>query len=319
MKTVSRRDLLKTSIMVPAGVAAAQGLGPMGPALQALGMNQNHCPSRAAREASIPRRGTRASAPRFRLALPLRQCRRSRQGLRFRQMAGPATSRRPETFFLPARWPSTMATGSRSICPTTGPSSCRSRTIPRLPARDFTRWAGPIPATSVGWYRRVFELPAEDAGKRITIEFDGSYRETMVVLQRFLHRPPQRRIRSVQLRRDRLRQSRRQKRPAGARGCDPERWLVLRGRRHLPPRLAGQDQPGAREAVGHVRDCGGAARQRRLSPSAPKWRTTARPRRTHASSPLFSILPARRSAKLPRLCHRFRYGEASKPTSSRLW
>jgi len=41
------------------------------------------------------------------------------------------------------------------------------------------------PATSVGWYRRVFEIPAEDAGKRITIEFDGAYRETMVVFNGF--------------------------------------------------------------------------------------------------------------------------------------
>ena len=38
------------------------------------------------------------------------------------------------------------------------------------------------PETSVGWYRRVFELPEADAGKRISLEFDGAYRETMVVL-----------------------------------------------------------------------------------------------------------------------------------------
>ena len=37
------------------------------------------------------------------------------------------------------------------------------------------------PETSVGWYRRVFELPASDAGRRISIEFDGAYRDTMVV------------------------------------------------------------------------------------------------------------------------------------------
>jgi beta-galactosidase len=37
------------------------------------------------------------------------------------------------------------------------------------------------PETSVGWYRRVFDVPAADAGRRITIEFDGSYRDTMVV------------------------------------------------------------------------------------------------------------------------------------------
>ena len=37
----------------------------------------------------------------------------------------------------------------------------------------------------MGWYRRVFELPAEDAGKRLTLEFDGAYRETMVVFNNF--------------------------------------------------------------------------------------------------------------------------------------
>ncbi|HTS62966.1 MAG TPA: beta-galactosidase GalA [Candidatus Acidoferrales bacterium] len=37
------------------------------------------------------------------------------------------------------------------------------------------------PETSVGWYRRVFELPAADAGRRIRVEFDGAYRDTMVV------------------------------------------------------------------------------------------------------------------------------------------
>ncbi|MFN7928955.1 MAG: beta-galactosidase GalA [Blastocatellia bacterium] len=38
------------------------------------------------------------------------------------------------------------------------------------------------PETSVGWFRRVFDVPATDAGKRLSLEFDGSYRETMVVL-----------------------------------------------------------------------------------------------------------------------------------------
>ena len=41
------------------------------------------------------------------------------------------------------------------------------------------------PETSVGWYRRVFELDAADAGKRISLEFDGAYRESMVVLNGF--------------------------------------------------------------------------------------------------------------------------------------
>ena len=48
---------------------------------------------------------------------------------------------------------------------------------PNLASKGSTRWDRDYPETSVGWYRRVFELPASDAGKRITIEFDGSYRE----------------------------------------------------------------------------------------------------------------------------------------------
>ncbi|HWF48536.1 MAG TPA: beta-galactosidase GalA [Bryobacteraceae bacterium] len=38
-----------------------------------------------------------------------------------------------------------------------------------------------FPDTSIGWYRRVFNLPAEDAGKRISLEFDGVFRDAMVI------------------------------------------------------------------------------------------------------------------------------------------
>jgi beta-galactosidase len=36
------------------------------------------------------------------------------------------------------------------------------------------------PETSVGWYRREFEIPASDLGRRITIEFDGAFRDVLV-------------------------------------------------------------------------------------------------------------------------------------------
>ncbi|HXR38658.1 MAG TPA: beta-galactosidase GalA [Terracidiphilus sp.] len=36
------------------------------------------------------------------------------------------------------------------------------------------------PETSVGWYRREFEIPAGDLGKRITVEFDGAFRDVTV-------------------------------------------------------------------------------------------------------------------------------------------
>ena len=36
------------------------------------------------------------------------------------------------------------------------------------------------PETSVGWYRREFEIPASDAGRRIWVEFDGVFRDALV-------------------------------------------------------------------------------------------------------------------------------------------
>jgi beta-galactosidase len=38
------------------------------------------------------------------------------------------------------------------------------------------------PATSIGWYRRVFEIPASDLGRRVSIEFDGVFRDSIVAL-----------------------------------------------------------------------------------------------------------------------------------------
>jgi beta-galactosidase len=36
------------------------------------------------------------------------------------------------------------------------------------------------PEASVGWYRREFEIPASDLGRRITVEFDGAFRSVLV-------------------------------------------------------------------------------------------------------------------------------------------
>ena len=56
---------------------------------------------------------------------------------------------------------------------------------PSLSSKGFYPLGRKYPTTSVGWYRRVFELPDTDAGRRISIEFDGAYRETMVVFNGF--------------------------------------------------------------------------------------------------------------------------------------
>jgi beta-galactosidase len=36
------------------------------------------------------------------------------------------------------------------------------------------------PETSVGWYRREFEIPASDLGRRIAVEFDGAFRSVLI-------------------------------------------------------------------------------------------------------------------------------------------
>jgi len=36
------------------------------------------------------------------------------------------------------------------------------------------------PETSVGWYRRTFDIPATDAGRRISIDFDGAFRSVLI-------------------------------------------------------------------------------------------------------------------------------------------
>ncbi len=42
-----------------------------------------------------------------------------------------------------------------------------------------------FPEHSIGWYRRTFPVPASDRGRRITIEFDGVYRDAAVFVNGF--------------------------------------------------------------------------------------------------------------------------------------
>ncbi len=38
------------------------------------------------------------------------------------------------------------------------------------------------PETSIGWYRRVFDVPSSDLGRRLSIEFDGVFRDAVVAI-----------------------------------------------------------------------------------------------------------------------------------------
>ena len=56
---------------------------------------------------------------------------------------------------------------------------------PALSSKGFYPIGRAYPENSVGWYRRIFEIPETDKGKRISIEFDGVYREALVVVNGF--------------------------------------------------------------------------------------------------------------------------------------
>jgi beta-galactosidase len=51
---------------------------------------------------------------------------------------------------------------------------------PNLPEHGGRPLGREYPDTSIGWYRRVFDLPASAAGRRIAVEFDGVGRNAMV-------------------------------------------------------------------------------------------------------------------------------------------
>jgi beta-galactosidase len=59
------------------------------------------------------------------------------------------------------------------------------KNAPELPEHGGKPLGRDYPETSIGWYRRVFDLDAADAGKRITVEFDGVFRDAIVTFNGF--------------------------------------------------------------------------------------------------------------------------------------
>ncbi|MFL5563129.1 MAG: sugar-binding domain-containing protein, partial [Gemmatimonadaceae bacterium] len=53
---------------------------------------------------------------------------------------------------------------------------------PKLASFGFKPVGRSYPDTSIGWYRKTFTLVKEDAGRRISIEFDGVFRDCTVVV-----------------------------------------------------------------------------------------------------------------------------------------
>jgi beta-galactosidase len=183
MKSFSRRDLIKTSLLAPAAVAAAQGIGPLTPPIEAAVLGQTP-PSSGGTASPTPGGG------RERLLLDF--------GWRFH--FGHANDPAQDFGFGSGRTGNFQKTGSFLPAGNIAFDDSEWRPLdlphdwaielpfqndPELMSKGYYPLGRKYPATSVGWYRRVLELPASDAGKRISIEFDGSYRETMVVFNGF--------------------------------------------------------------------------------------------------------------------------------------
>ncbi len=184
MKRVSRRDLLKTSIMVPAGIAAAQGFGSTGTALHPAPQNAEPLPISAIREASIPGTGRERLLLDFDWRFRYGNADDPAKDLDFGE--GRTGNFQKTGNFLPAGALAYDAGDWQAVnLPHDWAVELPFQNDPALASKGYYPLGRTYPSTSVGWYRRVFELPAADAGKRLTLEFDGSYRETMVVFNGF--------------------------------------------------------------------------------------------------------------------------------------
>ncbi len=192
MKTVSRRDMLKTSLLLPAA-AAVHGIGPLGTTTEAAAETLDTLAAGIVRESLSQNAGSQNTgfgAGRERLLLDY--------GWRFHfgnaddpskdfGFGGGRTGNFQKTGnFLPAGAIAFDDSDWRGVdLPHDWAVELPFQNDPALSSKGFYPLGRAYPATSVGWYRRVFELPAADTNKRITIEFDGSYRETMVIFNGF--------------------------------------------------------------------------------------------------------------------------------------
>jgi beta-galactosidase len=173
--------LLKTSLLAPAAVAA-QGMGPMGAAIEAISQE-----TRPQSPNAMPNRSA-SGTYRERLLLDF--------GWRFH--LGNSNDPVKDFGFGNGRTGSFQKTGSFLPAGTVGFDDSDWKAVdlphdwavelpfqndPALASKGFYPLGRNYPETSVGWYRRVFELEAADAGKRISLEFDGAYRETLVVFK----------------------------------------------------------------------------------------------------------------------------------------
>ncbi|HEY1575720.1 MAG TPA: beta-galactosidase GalA [Terracidiphilus sp.] len=184
MKTFSRRDVLKTSLLAPAAVVAAQGFAPMGAALEGSGERAQPLPATDPKQPTMPGAGREKLLLDFGWRFHFGHADDPAKDFQFG--SGEAGNFQKTGGFLPAGtmafddgdWKNVDLPHDWAVeLPFTNDRSLQSK--------GFYPLGRKYPETSVGWYRRVFDVSKENAGKRISLEFDGSYRETMVVFNGF--------------------------------------------------------------------------------------------------------------------------------------
>jgi len=187
MKAYSRRAMLKGSLLAPAVAVAASGLNPVEAAMQAAGEASGPLP---ANESEATQGLAAVNAFRERLLLDF--------GWRFH--LGDASDAAKDFGFGSGRAGNFQKTGGFLPASSLGFDDNDWKPVnlphdwaielpftndPALESKGFYPLGRNYPSTSIGWYRLVFEMPASDKGKRISLEFDGAYRETMVALNGF--------------------------------------------------------------------------------------------------------------------------------------
>jgi beta-galactosidase len=183
MKTLLRRDLLKTSLLAPAAVAA-QGIGPMGAVIEAAAEETHPQPTNAATKPAASGAGRERLLLDFGWRFHLGNANDPAKDFNF-GLGRTGTFQKTGNFLPAGNLAFDDGDWNAIDLPHDWAIELPFENDSALASKGFYPLGRTYPATSVGWYRRVFEIPAADAGKRITIEFDGSYRETMVVFNGF--------------------------------------------------------------------------------------------------------------------------------------
>jgi len=184
MKTFSRRDVLKTSLLAPAVAATAHAMGPIESTVHAAGEVSGPLSAPATIASPTPGAGRERLLLDFGWSFHFGNADDPTKD--FGYGTADAGNFQKTGNFMPAGSTSFSDADWRRIdLPHDWTVELPFKNDPDLKNKGFYPLGRNYPETSIGWYRRIFTLPAEDAGKHITLEFDGAYRETTVVFNGF--------------------------------------------------------------------------------------------------------------------------------------